>query len=126
MKTSLPKGLLPDMRLFENVSYNIRLLGDSRNYMLPILVPSSAKRIASQILVIVKSNGRKDFILRVSFSFVPARNYLFKVSNLSTRIRCESCSILRMSMLTIFNINDVNGVVLVSLLLTVNIFQTLF
>ena len=38
--------------------------------------------------------------------------------------RCESCSILRMSMLTIFNINDVNGVVLVSLLLTVNIFQT--
>ena len=35
-------------------------------------------------------------------SFVPARNYLFKVSNLSTRVRCESCSILRMSMLTIF------------------------
>ena len=27
----------------------------------------------------------------------------------------ESCSILRMSMLTIFNINDFNGVVLVSL-----------
>ena len=26
----------------------------------------------------------------------------FKVSNLSTRIRCESCSILRISMLTIF------------------------
>ena len=37
-------------------------------------------------------------------SFTPARNYLFKVSNLSTRIRCESCSISRMSMLTIFNI----------------------
>ena len=33
-------------------------------------------------------------------SFVPARNYLFKVCNLNTRIRCESCSILRMSMLT--------------------------
>ena len=32
--------------------------------MLPILVPSSAKRIATQILVIVKLNGRKDFILR--------------------------------------------------------------
>ena len=94
--------------------------------MPPILVPSSARRIASQILVIVKLNGRKDFILRVLFSFVPARNYLFKVSNLSTRIRCESCSTLRMSMLTIFNINDVNGVALVSLLLTVNIFQTLF
>ena len=58
-------------------------------------------------------------------SFVTTRNYLFKVSNLSTRIRYESCSILRMSMLTIFNINDVNGVVLVSLLLTVNVFQTL-
>ena len=59
-------------------------------------------------------------------SFIPARNYLFKVSNLSTRIRCESCSILRMSMLMIFNINNVNGIVLVSLLLTVNIFQILF
>ena len=41
------------------------ILGDSRNYMPPILVPSSTKRIATQILVIVKLNGRKDFILRV-------------------------------------------------------------
>ena len=57
---------------------------------------------------------------------VPVRNYLFKVSNLSIRITCESSSILRMSILTIFNINDVSGVVLVSLLLTVNIFQTFF
>ena len=55
-------------------------------------------------------------------SLIAARNYLFKVSNLKTRIRCESCSILRMSMLTIFKINDVSGVVLVSLMLTVNIF----
>ena len=35
-----------------------RTLGDSRNYMPPILVPSSAKRIASQILVIAKLNER--------------------------------------------------------------------
>ena len=41
------------------------LLGDSRNYMLAILVPSSAKRIAAQILVIAKLNQRKTFILRV-------------------------------------------------------------
>ena len=41
------------------------MLGDSRNYMPPSLVPSSAKRIATQILVIAKLNGRKDFILRV-------------------------------------------------------------
>ena len=40
------------------------ILGDSRNYMSPILVPSSAKCIAIQILVITKLNGRKDFILR--------------------------------------------------------------
>ena len=40
------------------------LLGHSRTYMLPILVPSSAKRIATQIFVIAKLNGRKDFILR--------------------------------------------------------------
>ena len=59
-------------------------------------------------------------------SFVSARNYLFKVNKLSARIRCESSSILRTSMSTIFNINDVNGVVLVSLLLILNIFQTIF
>ena len=44
---------------------NDQILGDSRNYMPPILVTSSAKRIATQILVIAKLNGRKDFILRV-------------------------------------------------------------
>ena len=44
-------------------------------------------------------------------SFVPAKNYLFKVSILSTRIRFKGCSILRMSMLMIFNIKDVSGVV---------------
>ena len=35
--------------------------------MPPILVPSSAKRITTQILVIAKLNGRKDFILRGFF-----------------------------------------------------------
>ena len=43
------------------------LLGDSRNYMLRILAPSSAKRIAIQILVIAKLNGGKDFILILVF-----------------------------------------------------------
>ena len=33
--------------------------------MPPILVPSSAKRITTQTLVIAKLNGRKDFILRI-------------------------------------------------------------
>ena len=37
-------------------------------------------------------------------SFVLTGNYLFEISNLSTRIRYESCLILRLSMLTIFNI----------------------
>ena len=41
------------------------LLGDGRNYIPPILVPSSAKHIATQILVIAKLSGRKDFIFRV-------------------------------------------------------------
>ena len=31
--------------------------------MPPILAPSSAKRIATQTLVIARLNGRKDFIL---------------------------------------------------------------
>ena len=45
-------------------SYNMLQLGDSSNYMPPILVPSSAKPVSTQISVIVKLNGRKDFILR--------------------------------------------------------------
>ena len=55
-----------DARMMSNdvVQFSV-LLGDSRNYMPPILVPSSAKRIATQILVIAELNGRKDFILRV-------------------------------------------------------------
>ena len=40
------------------------VLGDSQNYVLPILVLSSAKCIATQILVMAKLNGRKGFILR--------------------------------------------------------------
>ena len=78
--------------------------------MPPILVSSSAKRIATQILVIAKLNGRKDFIFRVFVCDIirPRRIYLSKVSNLSTRINCESCSILRTSMLTIFNIKNVD------------------
>ena len=32
--------------------------------MPPVLVLSSAKRIATQILVIAKLNGRKDFVLK--------------------------------------------------------------
>ena len=43
----------------------MEILGDSRNYMPPIHVPPSAKRIATQNLVIAKLNGRKYFILRV-------------------------------------------------------------
>ena len=33
--------------------------------MPPILVPSSDERIVTQVLVITKLNGKKDFILRV-------------------------------------------------------------
>ena len=47
-----------------NRLWTIKLLGDSRNYILPILVPSSAKPIATQILVLAKLNGKKDFILK--------------------------------------------------------------
>ena len=46
-------------------NFSFYILGDSQNYITPILVPSSAKRIATQILVIAKLNQRKDFILRV-------------------------------------------------------------
>ena len=47
--------------------------------------------------------------------------YLFKFNNRNTRKRCEICS-----KLTIKIPNDVNDVVLVFLLLTLNIFRTFF
>ena len=40
------------------------ILGYNWNYMPPILDPFSAKRIATQVLVTAKLNGRKDFMLR--------------------------------------------------------------
>ena len=67
--------------------------------MPPINVPFSTKRIATRILVIAKLNGRKDFILRSFVYSVPTRNYLFKFSNWSTRIRCKNCSRLKMKTL---------------------------
>ena len=49
---------------FGNLSTKFVIPGDSRNYMPPILVSSSAKGMATQVLVIAKLGGRKDFILR--------------------------------------------------------------
>ena len=51
----------------------------------------------------------------------PVGIYMFKVNNRNTNTRCEMCS-----QLTIKHQNDVIGVALVSLLLTLNIFYTLF
>ena len=42
----------------------IYLLGDSWNYMPPILVSSSAKHTVTQVLVIAKLNRRTNFVLR--------------------------------------------------------------
>ena len=66
-----------------------------------ILVSSSAKHIAKHILVIATLSGTRDFIFgRLCLWYsVPARNYLFKVSNWSRRIRCENCSKLRIKTL---------------------------
>ena len=69
--------------------------------MPPILVPSSAKRIATQILVIAKLNGRKDFILRgfVCNIIRPYKELTVQSQLLKHRIRCENCSRLRMKTL---------------------------
>ena len=80
----------------------------SWNYMPPILVPSSAKWIAIQTSVIVKLNGRKYFILRFFCHIIlPAKNYLFKVSDWSTRKSCENRSkVLKTVQLLTVNINQ--------------------
>ena len=76
------------------------ILGDSWNYVPSILVSSSAKHIATQILAIAKLWEEKIFweAFFVKSSF-PTRNYLFKVSNWNTTLSCENCSRLKMKIL---------------------------
>ena len=76
--------------------------------MPPILVISSAKRIATQMLVIEKLNGRKDFILR---------GFVCDIIRSSKELSVQS-KLLRIK-------NEDNGVVPMSLLLTVNILNML-
>ena len=52
---------------------------------------------------------------------MPTGIYLLKTNNKNIKIRCEICS-----KLTIRHKNNANGVVLVSLLLTLNIFHIRF
>ena len=53
--------------MFEKVITSIFKLEDNCNYMPPSLVPSSAKRMATQMLLTEKSNGTKvDDIIRRS------------------------------------------------------------
>ena len=50
----------------------MNILGDSWNYMPPILVSSSAKRITTQILVTAELNGRKYFFERLCLWYHPS------------------------------------------------------
>ena len=85
--------------------------------MPPILVPSSAKRIATKMLVIKELNGRKDFILR---------GFACNIIRPSKELPVQSKLLKRKN--NVWNLfrtkSEDNGVVPVSLLLTVNIFQT--
>ena len=56
-----------------------------------------------------------------SFWSIPVDNNMFKVNNTNTRKRCEICS-----QLTIKDTRMTPDIVLFSLLLTLNIFHTLF
>ena len=80
---------------------NKALPEDSWNDMPPILVPSFAKSTATQFFLNVK---KKILFWETLFvmSSVSARNYLFKVSNWSPRIRCDNFSGLRMKTMTSF------------------------
>ena len=61
-------------------------LRDSWNYMPPILVSSSAKHIARQILVIAKLSGTKDFIWEALFVISTSQQGI-TCSKLSTETR---------------------------------------
>ena len=58
---------------------------------------------------------------KVEKQLYPVSIYLLKVNNRNTTKRCETCS-----KLTQKRQNDVNDIVLVFLLLTLNIFDTFF
>ena len=63
-------------------------------------------------------------VILISLNYIrpyPAVNYMFKVNSRNIRTRCEMCS-----KLAIKTPEDVSDVVLVSLLLPLNIFHTLF
>ena len=85
--------------------------------MPPIPSPSSAKRIAIQMFVIKKSNERKDFILT---GFVCDINRLRKELPVQSKLFKHKNKVWKLSRIK----NEENGVAPVSLLLTVNIFQT--
>ena len=76
----------PHVNMYTKMHQDYKL-GGSWNYMPPILVPSSAKHIATQVPVIAK--WKKFFFFLRGFLFVmssvPTRNYRFKVSNWNTR-----------------------------------------
>ena len=82
--------------------------------MPPILVPSSAKRIATHMLVIEKLNGRKDFILRGFVCDIIRPSKELPVQSKPHKLKSKVWKLFRIK----------NGVVPVSLLLTVNISQT--
>ena len=85
--------------------------------MLPFLVPSTAKRITTKILVIAKLNGRKDFILRGFVCDIIRPNKELPVQSKLLKQKNKVWKLFRIK-------NEDNGIVPVSLLLTVNIFQT--
>ena len=74
-------------------------LGDSWNYIPPILVPSSAKCIAIQISVIAKLNGRKDFNLR---------GFICDIVCLSKELPVQRKYLKHKKVWKLFNINYVN------------------
>ena len=73
------------------------MLEDNWNYMFPIFVPYSAEHIATQILVIVKLNGRKDFLFRdlVCDIIRPYKKLPVQETTWSTRITFENYARLR-------------------------------
>ena len=56
-----PRILIFCMIFEEKYFSNYVILGDSRNYVPPIFVPSSAKGIATQIFSICKTKWKKRF-----------------------------------------------------------------
>ena len=115
--------LLPRCIVFQSIFMKILCKICQKTCFLSHCIFPYKDRVYNSVLIWENTGQRKPIFLHILHSETEHTHpeIMFKVNNRNIRTRCEICS-----KLTIKTIKTNNGVVLVSLLLTLNIFNTLF